>query len=69
MRKKVTNSNSAAFAMAGEGEYVPFAGECTCDGPVEIWLQNVVDSMRVSDTLLKHHKYIVKNALLFPLSN
>lgn len=33
---------------AGEGEYVPFAGECSCDGPVEIWLQNVVDSMRAA---------------------
>ena len=33
---------------AGEGEYVAFAEECSCDGPVESWLQNVVDSMRAA---------------------
>ena len=33
---------------AGEGEYVAFAGECSCDGPVEVWLQNVVDAMRAA---------------------
>lgn len=33
-------------APAGEGEYVPFASDCRCEGPVEIWLQNVVDTMR-----------------------
>jgi len=25
---------------------VPFASDCICDGPVEVWLQNVVDVMR-----------------------
>ena len=25
---------------------MPFARECSCDGPVEVWLQNVVDAMR-----------------------
>ena len=24
---------------SGEGEYVEFAGDCSCDGPVETWLQ------------------------------
>ena len=33
-------------AIAGEAEYVPFASECSCEGPVEVWLQNVVDAMR-----------------------
>lgn len=32
----------------GEGEYVQFASDCSCDGPVESWLQNVVDSMRAA---------------------
>lgn len=32
--------------MTGEGEYVPFDKDCLCDGPVEVWLQNVVDAMR-----------------------
>ena len=35
-----------SFLCAGEGEYVAFAEECSCDGPVELWLQNVVDAMR-----------------------
>lgn len=25
---------------------MPFASDCICDGPVEVWLQNVVDVMR-----------------------
>ncbi len=25
-----------------------FAADCSCDGPVESWLQNVVDSMRAA---------------------
>ncbi|DBB00312.1 TPA: Dynein beta chain, flagellar outer arm [Trebouxia sp. C0004] len=33
---------------AREGEYVAFAQECSCDGPVESWLQNVVDAMRAA---------------------
>lgn len=32
---------------SGEGETVEFAGDCVCDGPVETWLQNVVDAMKV----------------------
>ncbi len=37
----------AAIGMhSGEGEYVEFAEDCMCDGPVELWLQNVVDSMK-----------------------
>ena len=31
---------------AGEGEYVQFSEDCVCDGPVEVWLQNVVNAMR-----------------------
>ncbi len=34
--------------LTGEGEYVAFAEECSCDGPVESWLQNVVDAMRAA---------------------
>ena len=34
--------------FAGEAEYVAFADECSCDGPVESWLQNVVDAMRAA---------------------
>jgi dynein heavy chain len=29
-----------------EGEVVEFVADCSCDGPVEVWLQNVVDSMK-----------------------
>jgi dynein heavy chain len=32
--------------FSGEGEYVEYADDCICDGPVEHWLQNVVDSMK-----------------------
>ena len=67
-QEKVTCLDSSAFAMAGEGEYVPFAGECICDGPVETWLQNVVDSMRVSDVFLKHCMNKVSHALFYPIS-
>jgi dynein heavy chain len=31
---------------SGEGEYVEFAEDCMCEGPVETWLQNVVDAMK-----------------------
>jgi dynein heavy chain len=31
---------------AGEGEYVAFDKDCICDGPVEVWLQSVVNAMR-----------------------
>ena len=34
--------------ISGEGEYVQFASECVCDGPVEVWLQHVVDAMRAA---------------------
>ena len=30
----------------GEGEFVPFAGGCICEGAAEVWLQKVVDAMR-----------------------
>lgn len=33
---------------SGEGECVEFAEDCICDGPVETWLQNVVDSMKLA---------------------
>lgn len=37
----------AAIGMhSGETEYVEFAEDCSCEGPVELWLQNVVDSMK-----------------------
>lgn len=39
---------SHCMLSAGEGEYVAFANECSCDGPVESWLQNVVDAMRAA---------------------
>lgn len=39
---------SHCMFFAGEGEYVAFADECSCDGPVESWLQNVVDAMRAA---------------------
>lgn len=29
----------AVGMYSGEGEYVPFAADCICDGPVELWLQ------------------------------
>ena len=31
-----------------EAEVVQFVSDCACDGPVEVWLQNGVDSMRRS---------------------
>lgn len=37
----------ATGMYSGEGEYVEFGDDCVCDGPVEGWLQNVVDSMKV----------------------
>ena len=36
------------MACTGEGEFVPFAGDCFCEGAVEVWLQNVVDAMRAA---------------------
>ncbi|KAK9866454.1 hypothetical protein WJX84_011662 [Apatococcus fuscideae] len=41
-------SKTALGMYSGEGEYVQFASDCSCDGPVESWLQNVVDSMRAA---------------------
>ena len=35
---------------SGEKEYVNFANDCICDGPVETWLQTVVDSMKAALT-------------------
>ena len=42
------SGGTCSIPVAGEGEYVAFAGECSCDGPVEVWLQNVVDAMRAA---------------------
>ena len=39
-------TKQAVGMFSGEGEYVPFAAPCSCDGSVEVWLQRVVDSMR-----------------------
>lgn len=33
---------------SGEKEYVKFAADCLCEGPVETWLQSVVDSMKAA---------------------
>lgn len=33
---------------SGEGEYVEFDEDCICDGPVETWLQTLVDSMKAA---------------------
>jgi dynein heavy chain len=41
-------TKTAVGMYSGEGEYVPFAAPCSCDGPVEVWLQNVVDAMRAA---------------------
>ncbi|MEW5311809.1 MAG: hypothetical protein WDW38_003494 [Sanguina aurantia] len=38
----------AISMTSGEGETVEFAGDCVCDGPVETWLQNVVDAMKAA---------------------
>eukprot|EP00201_Polytomella_parva_P017476 CAMPEP_0175071536 /NCGR_PEP_ID=MMETSP0052_2-20121109/19298_1 /TAXON_ID=51329 ORGANISM="Polytomella parva, Strain SAG 63-3" /NCGR_SAMPLE_ID=MMETSP0052_2 /ASSEMBLY_ACC=CAM_ASM_000194 /LENGTH=4543 /DNA_ID=CAMNT_0016338719 /DNA_START=12 /DNA_END=13643 /DNA_ORIENTATION=- len=38
----------ATHMHSGEGEVVEFAADCLCDGPVETWLQNVVDSMKLA---------------------
>ena len=39
-------TKTAVGMYSGEKEYVSFASDCICDGPVETWLQTVVDSMR-----------------------
>ena len=36
---------------SGEGEYVEFAGDCACDGPVETWLQVQPGRFNLSLTL------------------
>ncbi len=41
----------AVGMFSGEAEYVEFAADCICDGPVESWLQNVVDSMKLALTV------------------
>lgn len=46
---KADNGTPTKYAIgmySGEKEYVVFDAPCHCDGPVEVWLQNVVDSMR-----------------------
>jgi dynein heavy chain len=39
-------TKTALSMTSGEGEIVEFAEDCGCDGPVEHWLQNVVDAMK-----------------------
>ncbi|GBF97683.1 flagellar outer dynein arm heavy chain beta [Raphidocelis subcapitata] len=39
-------TKAATGMYSGEGEYVEFVGDCMCDGPVETWLQHVVDAMK-----------------------
>ncbi|KAF6251999.1 flagellar outer dynein arm heavy chain beta [Scenedesmus sp. NREL 46B-D3] len=41
-------TKAATGMYSGEGEYVEFASECACEGPVETWLQSVVDSMKAA---------------------
>jgi dynein heavy chain len=41
-------AQAATGMYSGEGEYVEFASECACEGPVEMWLQSVVDSMKTA---------------------
>ncbi|PNW78281.1 hypothetical protein CHLRE_09g403800v5 [Chlamydomonas reinhardtii] len=38
----------ATHMHSKEGEVVEFVEDCSCDGPVEVWLQNVVDSMKLA---------------------
>lgn len=33
---------------SGEREYVEFVADCPCEGPVETWLQGVVDAMKAA---------------------
>jgi hypothetical protein len=35
-----------ATPSSPKGEYVEFVDDCLCDGPVETWLQHVVDAMK-----------------------
>lgn len=47
----VTCAAQIALGMySGEKEYLQFDGECICDGPVETWLQTLVDSMKAALT-------------------
>ena len=39
-------TKNAIGMYSGEGEYVAFDQEFQCEGPVEVWLQGIVDSMR-----------------------
>jgi len=41
-------TKNAVGMYSGEKEYVQMDGECSCDGPVEVWMQNVVDCMRLA---------------------
>mmetsp|Transcript_25005 Transcript_25005/g.85566 ORF Transcript_25005/g.85566 Transcript_25005/m.85566 type:complete len:4525 (+) Transcript_25005:136-13710(+) len=38
--------NAIGMYAGKPAEYIEFAQECLCDGPVETWLQTVVDTMR-----------------------
>lgn len=49
--EKGDDTKAATFMFSGEGEKVEFAEDCICDGPVEVWLQNVVDSMKLALTV------------------
>ena len=41
----------ATAMWSGEKETVEFEEDCHCEGPVETWLQNVVDSMKQALTV------------------
>lgn len=41
-------THMAIGMYSGEGEYVPFDGECECSGAAEVWLGKVVDAMRAA---------------------
>ena len=45
---KGSPTKMAVGMYSGEAEYVEFSEDCVCDGAVETWLQNVVDSMRMA---------------------
>ncbi|KAJ1529252.1 hypothetical protein ONE63_006052 [Megalurothrips usitatus] len=46
--KMDSNSKMAIGMWAKDGEYVQFSQKCDCDGKVEVWLNRVTDSMRVT---------------------
>jgi dynein heavy chain len=46
MNEKGEPSKAALAMFDPKGERVNFAEECMCDGPVETWLNGVVDAMK-----------------------